>query len=92
MRASVVMAVAVLLYVITRWSRNEPAVTLPGVVGGAFAILVIALLDTGRTEEIARGFAWLFFIVAAYNAIPPLSKAAGATAKNTGKSVKGTIA
>ena len=92
MRASVVMAVAVLLYVITRWSRNEPAVTLPGVVGGAFVILVIALLDQGRTEEIARGFAWLFFIVAAYNAIPPLTKAATTTAANTGKSVKGTVA
>ena len=92
MRASVVMAVAVLLYVITRWSRNEPAVTLPGVVGGAFVILVIALLDQGRTEEIARGFAWLFFIVAAYNAIPPLATAAGTTAANTGKSVKGTVA
>ena len=86
------MAVAVLLYVITRWSRNEPAVTLPGVVGGAFVILVIALLDQGRTEDIARGFAWLFFIVAAYNAIPPLSKAAGTTAKNTGASVKKTVA
>ena len=92
MRASVVMAVAVLLYVITRWSRNEPAVTLPGVIGGAFVILVIALLDQGRTEEIARGFAWLFFIVAAYNAIPPLTRAAATTAKSSGKSVKGTLA
>ena len=91
MRASVVMAVAVLLYVITRWSRNEPAVTLPGVVGGVVVILVIALLDQGRTEEIARGFAWLFFIVAAYNAIPPLSKAATTTAKTSGSSVKQTL-
>jgi hypothetical protein len=92
MRASVVMAIAVLLYIITRWSRNEPAVTLPGVVGGAFAILVIALLDQGRTEEIARGFAWLFFIVAFMNAIGPIATAATTTAKSGGTSVKKTLA
>ena len=71
-----VMALAILLYIIARWARNEPAVTLTGVVSGLFAVFIIALLDQGRTEQIARGFAWLFVIVAAYNAIPPLAKAA----------------
>lgn len=65
------MALAVVLYIIARWTRGEPAVTLPAVLSGAFAIFVIALLDSGaRTQEVARGFAWLFLIVAAYAALP----------------------
>ena len=76
MRASVVMFLAVLLYIIHRWATNKPAVTLPVVVSGLFVIFVIALLDQGRTEPVARGFAWLFFIVAAYNAVPALTGAA----------------
>jgi hypothetical protein len=90
------MAVAVLLYVIARWTRNEPAVTLPTVLSGAFVIFVIALLDQGRTEEIARGFAWLFAIVAAYAALPGIfrsiaeaQKSAVQTAKETTKGVSG---
>ena len=80
-----IMAVAVLLFVIHRWAANKPAVTLPIVLSGLFAIGVIALLDNGRTEEIARGFAWLFFAGAAYNAIPDLARASNtyATAKTT---------
>ena len=76
MRASVVMFLAVLLYIIHRWATNKPAVTLPIVMSGIFVIFVIALLDQGRTEPVARGFAWLFFIVAAYNAVPALTGAA----------------
>ncbi len=52
------------------------------IAGGAFAIGVIALLDQGATEKVAQGFAWLFLVVAAYNAIPVISKTA------TGKAVK----
>lgn len=71
------MALAVLLYIIARWARNEPAVTLQGVLAGLFVIFVVGLLDRGRTEEVARGIAWLFFIVAAYNAIPAYTGAIG---------------
>ncbi len=90
MRASVVMAMAIVLYVIARWTRNEPAVTLPAVLSGAFAIFVIALLDHGRTEEVAKGFAWLFFIVAAYAALPGLFKSIAAAQKSAVKNVKTT--
>lgn len=75
MRASVIMLLAVLLYIIHRWATNQPAVNLPIVLSGLFAIFVIALLDQGRTEPVAKGFAWLFFIVAAYNAIPAFTGA-----------------
>jgi len=86
-----VMALAILLYIIARWSKNEPAVTLTGVVSGLFAVFIIALLDQGRTEPIARGFAWLFFIAAAYNAVPPLAAAAVPAAKKSAAAAKSTL-
>lgn len=85
------MAVAVFLYVVARWTRNEPAITLPAVLGGAFAIFVIALLDQGRTEEIAKGFAWLFAIVAGYAALPGFFKALGKAGSSASKQAKQTV-
>ncbi len=87
-----VMALAILLYIIARWAHNKPAVTIGGVVSGLFAILIIALLDQGKTEPVAKGFAWLFFIVAAYNAIPPLSSLAVQGAKSGVSQAKSTLA
>lgn len=90
MTATMIMVVAVLLFIIARWTRNQPAVTLPIVMSGAFAIFVIALLDHGRAQEIARGLAWLFAVVAFYAASPGLFKSineAWAAAKRGGKSV-----
>jgi hypothetical protein len=80
------MAVAVALYVVHRWATDKPAITAQAAVGGLFAIAVIALLDQGRTEEIAKGFAWLFLIAAAYNAVPDITKAAGAAGPANAKS------
>lgn len=82
------MFLAVILYIIARWSRNEPALNIQVVVGGAFAILIIALLDHGKTEEVAKGFAWLFALGAAYNAIPAIAsvtKQTASAAKTTAK-------
>lgn len=87
-----VMALAILLYVIARWAHDKPAVTLGGVISGLFAIFIIAMLDQGRTEQVAKGFAWLFFIVAAYNAIPPLSTLAVQGGKAGATQVKTTLA
>ena len=80
MRASTIMLVAVLLYMVHRWATNKKAVDPKTVVEAAFAVLVIALLDQGETEPVARGFAWLFLAAAAYTAIPDIGKASG-TAK-----------
>ena len=91
MRASVVMAVAVILYIIARWTRNEPAVTLASVLSGLFAIFIIAILDHGRTGEIAKGFAWLFFLVAAYAALPGFLKSIAQAQKSAGKTAKSTL-
>jgi len=90
-RASTLMAIAVLLYVVHRWATpGQTAVNSKVIVSGGFAILVIAMLDTGRTEEIAKGFAWLFLVVAAYQAIPAIHTAAtsgGASVKATGANI-----
>ena len=91
MTALMVMALAILLYIIARWAHNKPAVTLGGVVSGLIAIFIIALLDQGRTEQIAKGFAWLFFIVAAYNAVPPLTTLATTSAKKGAGQAKSTL-
>jgi hypothetical protein len=76
MRASVVMLLAVLLYIVHRWATNQPAVTVATVVSGIFVIFVIAVMDGTAASPVAKGLAWLFFIVAAYNAIPALTGAA----------------
>lgn len=89
------MAIAVLLYIVARWTRDEPAVTLPAVLSGIFAIFVIALLDRGRTEEVAKGFAWLFFLVAAYAALPgffkSIAEATRSARRNAADTVKGGL-
>lgn len=81
MRASTIMLVAVLLYMVHRWATNKTAVDAKTVVEAAFAILVIALLDQGETEQVAKGFAWLFLVAAAYTAIPVIGKAASSQPK-----------
>ena len=75
MRATTIMFTAVLLYVVHRWATNKKAVDPHIVVEAAFAILVIALLDQGETEPVARGFAWLFLFGAAYVSIPTIANA-----------------
>lgn len=81
MRASHIMAVAVLAFIIGRWAHNKPAVNVQVVVGGAFAIIVVALMDQGESEPVAKGFAWLFLAVALLgpnSPLPAISKAASA--------------
>ena len=75
MRATTIMFTAALLYVVHRWATNKKAVDPHIVVEAAFAILVIALLDQGDTEPVARGFAWLFLFGAAYVSIPTIANA-----------------
>jgi hypothetical protein len=70
------MMIAVALFVVHRWATNQPAVTTQLAVAGVFAILVVAFMDQGELEPVAKGFAWLFLVLAAYNAIPSLAKAA----------------
>jgi hypothetical protein len=79
MRASTIMLVAVFLYVIHRWATGGKAVDPKVVVEAAFAILVVALLDQGETEPVAKGFAWLFLVGALYVALPTIGKVTSTT-------------
>lgn len=61
MNATTVMAIAIVGGLVGRWSHNQKTVpSAGGLVQIVFAIVVIAALDSGATQEIARGFAWLF--------------------------------
>jgi hypothetical protein len=80
-RASTIMLVAVLLYLVHRWATNQKTADPKVVVEAAFAILVIALLDQGETEPVAKGFAWLFLAGAAYVALPALNTVTQAKGK-----------
>jgi hypothetical protein len=88
-KASVVAALALGLLVLGRWAHDKPALNVQTVVGGAFVILVIAMLDTGRTEEIAQGIAWILLAVIALSKESPLTAiAAAASTKITGTSAQ----
>lgn len=61
MSATTVMAVAIVGGIIGRWAHNKPVVSgAAGVVKVIFAVVLIAALDSGSTQDVARGFAWLF--------------------------------
>ena len=53
MRATTVMLLAIGILVLTHWANNEPTVNPKMVVELAFALLVIAFLDQGKTEPVA---------------------------------------
>ena len=62
MSATKVMITAMLLGVVGRWANNKKAVPDPkGLLEVLFALGLIAFLDNGRTEPVAKGFAWMFF-------------------------------
>lgn len=82
MRATTVMLLAIGILVLTHWANNEPTVNPKMVIELVFALLVIAMLDQGRTEPIATGFAWLFFaavLLSSKSLLTALGKAGGTT-------------
>jgi hypothetical protein len=77
MRAAYVAFLAYVLLVVGRWSHGKPAFTVQSVAAGAFVILVIAAMDNGRTEPVAKGIAWILLAVVALNKDSPLTAIAG---------------
>jgi hypothetical protein len=87
MRATTVMLLAIGLLVLTHWANDEPTVNPKMVVELVFALLVIAMLDQGKTEPVATGFAWLFFaavLLSSKSLLTALGKAGG-TSTSTAK-------
>jgi hypothetical protein len=76
-----VAALALVVMVLGRWAHDEPALTVQAVAGGAFAVIVIAALDGGKTQDIARGLAWLLLAAAALSKNSPLTAIASLAAK-----------
>ena len=73
MTATTVMMVAIGAAVIGRWAHNQPTGSVTTVIEAAFALLVIALLDQGKTAPVAQGFAWLFLAAVLLSANSPLT-------------------
>jgi hypothetical protein len=88
MRATFIVFIAFALLIIGRWAHDKPALNVQTVVGGAFAIIVIAMLDNESTGEIASGLAWLILAVVILNKDSPLTGIANAINRNV-KSVTG---
>jgi len=90
MRASYVVLAALGLLVIGRWANGKTALNVQTVAGGVFVVIVIAMLDHGSTEQIAKGIAWILLAVAALNPDSPLTAIAdainGKTAAAAGQS------
>lgn len=72
MSASKVMLLGVVLLIIAHWAHNQPAVNGRMVIEVSAAILLVAVLDHGRTEPLARGMAWLFLIAVLLSKNSPL--------------------
>jgi len=62
MRATTVMLLAIGALILAHWANSEPAVNAKMVIELTFALIVIAALDQGQTEPVAKGFAWLFLV------------------------------
>jgi uncharacterized membrane protein YbjE (DUF340 family) len=73
MSASSLMVVAIVLAAIGRWAHSQPLGTAKTVVEVAFAVLVVALLDHGQTEAVAKGFGWLFLVAVLLSNNSPLT-------------------
>lgn len=74
MSAVTIMFLAIGTGVLGRWAHNKDAVPSgAGVLEIVFALLVIAALDQGRTQDIARGFAWLFLTATLLGSNSPLT-------------------
>lgn len=68
------MAVAIVAGIVGKWAHNKP--TVPSgktVLEVVFALVLIAVLDQGNTQPIARGFAWLFFAAVLLSKNSPLT-------------------
>lgn len=56
------MLLAIGALILAHWANNEPTVNVKMVIELTFALIVIAALDQGQTEPVAKGFAWLFLV------------------------------
>lgn len=81
MSATKIMGFAVLAAVIGRWANGKKAIpSAAGVLQVTGALILVSLLDNGKTEPAAKGFAWLFFAAVFLSNDSPLTGLARAEA------------
>jgi len=84
--ATTVMAIGIVSGLVGWWAHNRPTIpSAGGVVQIMFAVVLIAALDSGATQQIARGFAWLFLAGILLSNNSPLTGIAKATQKKKKK-------
>lgn len=80
MSATTTMVVAIGAGVVGRWANNQKAIPdAAQVIEVLFALVLIAALDQGRTQGIARGFSYLFLAAVLLSNNSPLTGLARAT-------------
>ena len=83
MSATQIFLIAIAAGVVGRWAHNEKAVPSVGqTISVVFSLILIAAIDQGRTQNIARGFALLFLVAVLLSDNSPLTglaKSTGAT-------------
>ena len=77
------MLIAFGLLIIAHWANSESTVTAKLVVEMVFAILLVAFLDQGSTEPIAKGLAWIFLVAVLLSKNSPLTALAKVTSTGT---------
>ena len=87
MRAPYVMALAVVLLIVGRWSHGKTAFNLQTITGAAFLIIVTAFLDNTETHRIAMGIALIVLAVVALNPDSPVTAIANVI-NNSGQASK----
>lgn len=88
MSATTIMLVTFGILILTHWANSEPTISVKLVVEMVFAIIVIAMLDQGRTEPIAKGFSWLFLAAVLLSSKSILSKLSSIGSKTAAPAAK----
>jgi len=84
MNATTVFLIAWGALILGHWANSQPAVNTRQVLEMAFALIVIALLDQGQTEPLAKGLAWLFLAAVLLRSDSILTALARRTGTGTG--------
>jgi hypothetical protein len=82
--ATRVMLIAIAAGVIGRWANDKKALpSIGGMLEVVGALVLISLMDSGSTQPVAKGFAWLFFAAVMLSDSSPLTGLA--KAESTGR-------
>jgi hypothetical protein len=91
MNATTIFIAGIGAGVLGRWAHNQPAVPSAGkTVSVVASLILISAIDHGETQQVARGFAWLFLaavLLSSNSILTGLSTSTGGTAMVAGNTV-----